>query len=65
MLVNLSSKLVDNYWDEMNVSNQLVNEDEVNVSSKQVDDYWDEHVGFWLEGCLVPMVAAFGIAGTL
>ena len=27
------------------------------------DDCWDRFIGFWIEGCLVPVIAAFGIVG--
>lgn len=29
------------------------------------DDCWDEFIGFWIEGCLVPVIAAFGIVGNV
>ena len=34
-----------------------------NSSEECSEDCWDAYVGFWLEGCLVPAIAAFGIAG--
>ena len=40
----------------------------VTVEGKKViedcdDDCWEIFVGFWIEGLLVPVIAAFGIVG--
>ena len=43
------------------MSLQLVNRSTMVRSCS--DDCWDEFIGFWIEGCLVPVIAAFGIVG--
>ena len=40
-----------------------INNSRMNSSDECSEDCWDEYVGFLLEGCLVPAIAAFGIAG--
>ena len=42
-------------------SSQLVNRTVLVAGCS--DDCWDQFIGFWIEGCLVPVIAAFGIVG--
>jgi len=44
-------------------SSELVNRSTMVRSCS--DDCWDEFIGFWIEGCLVPVIAAFGIVGNV